>query len=70
MAARARSLNEGPLRNETPSRMVQLDGSSHSGPAKPRMPVPGPKRSSKISPVSSKTMALRPSGAAGCSQSR
>ena len=57
--------SEPPFMNETPSMISPVVGFSHSGPAKPRTPESGPNSRSKIAPSSSKTMALRPSGAAG-----
>src|ERR1700752_1549223 len=54
-----------PFRKETPSATSHVSPSTHSGPAKPRTPEPGPNRRSKISPVSSNTIADNPSGAGG-----
>ena len=53
------------VQERQPSVMWQVAALTHSGPAKPRTPESGPKSRSKISPVSSKTMAERPSGAGG-----
>ena len=48
-----------------PSAMLAVVGFSHSGPANPSTPEPGPNSRLKISPVSSNTIAESPSGAAG-----
>ena len=62
LAATASS-KDGPFRNDRPSVIVQVAVLAHSGPANPSTPEPGPNSRSKISPVSSNTIADSPSGA-------